>query len=118
VVSIEIAADGAWSLRGSLRGIHGAPRNTSRQKLGTLGFPSCARLPGTRRPGLLAALPPALDRLQSGGLIDTIAGDYPLHAELHRQRLKGGPCPVTTLLFTVFHNLQGASDPRGPYSPS
>src|SRR5882724_13382699 len=50
-------------------------------KLETLGFPSCARLPGTRRPGLLAALPPALDRRQSGGLIDTIAGDCPLHME-------------------------------------
>jgi hypothetical protein len=36
VVSIEIAADGAWSLRGSLRGIHGAPRYASPVPVSTL----------------------------------------------------------------------------------
>ena len=75
MVSIEIAADGAWSLRGSLRGIHGAPRYTSRPKLGTLGFPPFSSPPGMRRAGLLATLPPALDRSQLGGHIDAITGD-------------------------------------------
>jgi hypothetical protein len=75
VVSIEIAANGAWSLRGSLRGTHGASRYTSRQKLGTFGFPSFSRAPGMRRAGLLATLPPAPDRPQSGGRLDAITGD-------------------------------------------
>jgi hypothetical protein len=81
VVSIEIAADGASSLRWELSGHPRSAPVYLDVKLETLGFPSCARLPGTHRPGVLAALPPALDRLQSGGLIDTIAGDCPLHME-------------------------------------